>query len=236
MIDWKQYGPVYTVAPGIKKLGTLPIIEFDREENRYLVLKKKSYENIYYDKLYNNEIDSKIIKKINEILFQEYPNKKFTFQNFKEMGNSIQEDVAIFHRSNKLIALHVSFPSMWIPKEKIGMTFSDIHQHVPGMNKFLENEKKYVDMMVDAKQPIIRYVWGEHFGYLLSSLEPIKEGMKVIHTERQTFIGMPEDDLGIFLIKKKVMLFKDTDTKFQQWYENQINSMSEEQKKYKIGP
>ena len=40
MIDWKQYGPVYTVAPGIKKLGTLPIIEFDREENRYLVLKK----------------------------------------------------------------------------------------------------------------------------------------------------------------------------------------------------
>jgi len=236
MIDWKQYGPVYTVAPGIKKLGTLPIFEFDKEENRYLGLKKKSYENIYYDKLYNNEIDSKIIKKIKEILFQEYPNKKFTFQNFKEMGNSIQEDVAIFHRSNKLIALHVSFPSMWIPKEKIGMTFSDIHQHVPGMNKFLENEKKYVDMMVDAKQPIIRYVWGEHFGYLLSSLEPIKEEMKVIHTERQTFIGMPEDDLGIFLIKKKVMLFKDTDTKFQQWYENQINSMSEEQKKYKIGP
>jgi hypothetical protein len=32
------------------------------------------------------------------------------------------------------------------------------------------------------------------------------------------------------------MLFKDTDIEFQQWYENQINSMSEEQKKYKIGP
>ena len=83
MIDWKQYGPVYTVAPGIKKLGTLPIIEFDREENRYLVLKKKSYENIYYDKLYNNEIDSKIIKKIKEILFQEYPNKKFNYDKLK---------------------------------------------------------------------------------------------------------------------------------------------------------
>ncbi|MDA1283703.1 MAG: DUF3445 domain-containing protein [Proteobacteria bacterium] len=235
MIDWKQYGPIYTVAPGIKKLGTLPIIEFDNEEKRYLNLKKKSYENIYYDELFNNEIDSKIIKKISKILFQEYPKKKITFKNFKEMGNSIQEDIAIFHRSNRLIALHVSFPSMWKPKEKIGMTFSAIHQHVPGMNKFLENEKKYVNMMVDAKQPIIRYVWGEHFGYLLSPIEPINEGIKVIHTERQTFIGMPEDDLAIFLIKKKVMLFKDTDIEFQQWYGNQVNSMSKDQKKYKIG-
>ena len=151
------------------------------------------------------------------------------------MGYVIQEDIAIFHRSNKLIAMHVSFPSMWIPKEKIGMTFSAIHQPVPGMKKFLQNEKKYVNMMVDAKQPIIRYVWGEHFGYLLSPLEPINKKLKVIHTERQTFIGMPEDDLGIFLIKKKVMLFNNTNFKFQQWYKKQIASMSEDQKKYKIG-
>ena len=40
MIDWKQYGPIYTVAPGIKKLGDLPIIEFDNQEKRYLNLKK----------------------------------------------------------------------------------------------------------------------------------------------------------------------------------------------------
>ena len=115
------------------------------------------------------------------------------------------------------------------------MSFSAIHQPVPGMEKIIENEKKYVDMMINAEQPIVRYVWGEHFSYLLSPLEPIDKGSKVIHTERQTFIGMPEDDLGIFLIKKKVMLFDDTDIEFQQWYKNQIISMSEDQKKYKIG-
>ncbi len=151
------------------------------------------------------------------------------------MGYFLQEDIAIFHRSNKLIALHVSFPSMWVPEEKIGMSFSAIHQPVPGMKKFLENEKKYVNMMVDAKEPIIRYVWGEHFGYLLSPLESIDKELKVIHTERQTFVGIPEEDLGIFLIRKKVMLFNDTDIEFQQWYKKQIASMSEEQKKYKIG-
>ena len=41
MIDWKQYGPIYTVAPGIKSIGNLPIIEFDDQEARYLNLKKK---------------------------------------------------------------------------------------------------------------------------------------------------------------------------------------------------
>ncbi|MDB9776490.1 DUF3445 domain-containing protein [Alphaproteobacteria bacterium] len=235
MIDWKKYGPIYTIAPGIKKLGKLPIIEFDNEEERYLNLKKKSYDNIYFDKLFNNKIDSKVVQKIKNILLLEYPKKKIAFQNFEEMGYSLQEDVAIFHRSNKLIALHVSFPSMWIPEEKIGMSFSAIHQPVPGMKKFLENEKKYVNMMVDAKEPIIRYVWGEHFGYLLSPLESIDKELKVIHTERQTFVGIPEEDLGIFLIKKKVMLFNDTDIEFQQWYKKQITSMSEEQKKYKIG-
>ena len=40
MIDWKQYGPIYTVAPGIKSIEDLPVIEFDDQESRYLNLKK----------------------------------------------------------------------------------------------------------------------------------------------------------------------------------------------------
>ena len=235
MTDWKKYGPIYTVAPGIKKIGNLPIIEFDIDENRYLNLKKKTKENIFYDSLFVKKTDKKITNKINEILIEEYPNKNFNFINFEEMGFSIQEDIAIFHRSNKLIALHVSFPSMWKPRDKIGKSFSEIHQPVPGMAKFLANEDKYVTMMVETKKPIIRYVWGEHFDYLLSPMEPIEEGSKVIHTERQTFIGMPDDDIGIFLIKKKVIPFEDTDTEFQKWYKNQIKSMSQDQKEYKIG-
>ena len=40
MIDWKQYGPIYTVAPGIKSIEDLPVIEFDDQESRYLNLQK----------------------------------------------------------------------------------------------------------------------------------------------------------------------------------------------------
>jgi hypothetical protein len=45
---------------------------------------------------------------------------------------------------------------------------------------------------------------------------------------------MPEDDLAIFLIRKKVIPFNDTDVEFQSWYEKMKLSMSEEQKAYKL--
>ena len=130
--------------------------------------------------------------------------------------------------------MHVSFPSVWEPKEKIGLSFAQIHQPVPGMENFLKNEDKYVQMMVEATTPIIRYVWGEHYGYFLCEHEPLQKNIKVMHTERQTFIGVPESDIGIFLIRKKVILHKDTTTEFKIWYEKQVNSMSEDQRKYKL--
>ena len=234
MIDWKSYGPIYTVAPGIKKIENLPIVEFDDQEERYLNLKKNSKDNIFFDKLFSQNHDKAICEKFNSILLKEYPEKSFNFSNFIDLGHCLQEDLAVFHRTNKLIALHVSFPSVWIPKEKIGLSFAAVHQPVPGMKTFLKNEDKYVQMMVDATSPIIRYVWGEHYGYFLSELEPLDPDTKVMHTERQTFVGIPDHDIGVFLIRKKVMLYEDTSEEFKEWYQNQIGSMSDEQKKYKI--
>ena len=66
-------------------------------------------------------------------------------------------------------------------------------------------------MMVEATSPIIRYVWGEHFGYFLSEEEPLNPQDKVMHTERQTFIGIPDSDIGVFLIRKKVILYQDNE-------------------------
>jgi hypothetical protein len=234
MIDWKQYGPIYTVAPGIKSIDNLPIIEFDDQENRYLDLKKKVKDNIFFDSLFSSDHDNAICNKVRGILQKEYPKKDISFKNFEDLGYRLQEDLAIFHRSNKLIALHVSFPSVWIPKEKIGLNFASIHAPVPGMEVFLKNEKKYVEMMVNAPSPIIRYVWGEHYGYFLCDQEPLESKIKVMHSERQTFIGLPEWDIGLFLIRKKVMLYNDTSADFQKWYQGQIQSMSEDQKKYKL--
>ena len=74
MIDWKKYGPSYTVAPGIKKIGELPIIEFDDQEDRYLELKKKTKENIFFDPIFDKDKDQKVVNKIKEILKIEYPN------------------------------------------------------------------------------------------------------------------------------------------------------------------
>ena len=234
MIDWQPYGPIYTVSPGIKRINDLPIIEFDDQEDRYLKLKKQAKENIFFDDLFSPLHEKVICNKINSIIKKEYPHKNKTFDNFIDMGFALQEDVAIFHRSNKLIALHVSFPSGWIPKEKIGLSFANIHRPVPGMESFLKNENKYVEMMVEATTPIIRYVWGQHHGYYLCKQEPLAPEIKVMLTERQTFVGLPEFDIGIFLIRKKVMLYEDTTTDFKVWYEKMLETMSEDQKKYKL--
>ena len=234
MIDWEPYGPIYSVAPGIKKIKDLPIIEYDEHEERYLSLKQKCKENIFINDYFTKEIDIAVCEKLNSILKKEYPSKNSNFNNFVELGYNLQEDIAIFHRCNRLIALHVSFPSVWVPKEKIGLSFAQIHQPVPGMENFLKNEDKYVQMMIEATTPIIRYVWGEHYGYYLCEHEPLQESVKVMHTERQTFIGIPESDIGIFLIRKKVMFYDDTSNDFKEWYKRQVRSMTEDQKIYKI--
>tara|TARA_B100001093_G_scaffold396028_1_gene383046 strand:+ start:7 stop:285 length:279 start_codon:yes stop_codon:yes gene_type:complete len=91
MIDWKSYGPIYTVAPGIKKIKDLPIIEFDDQEERYLKLKKKSKENIFFDELFSPKHDEAICKKFNSILSNEYPDRDFSFNNFQELGFCLQE-------------------------------------------------------------------------------------------------------------------------------------------------
>ena len=56
MIDWEPYGPIYSVAPGIKKIKDLPIIEYDEHEERYLSLKQKCKENIFIDDYFTKEI------------------------------------------------------------------------------------------------------------------------------------------------------------------------------------
>ena len=50
----------------------------------------------------------------------------------------------------------------------------------------------------------------------------------------RVFIGIPESDIGIFLIRKKVMFYDDTSNDFKEWYKRQVRSMTEDQKIYKI--
>lgn len=83
MIDWKQYGPIYTVAPGIKSIDNLPIIEFDDQENRYLDLKKKVKDNIFFDSLFSSDHDNAICNKVRGILQKNILKKIHLFKTLK---------------------------------------------------------------------------------------------------------------------------------------------------------
>ena len=63
---------------------------------------------------------------------------------------------------------------------------------------------------------------------LVSNLNKIKPDYVVHGSDWKT--GVQSD------IRKKVILFKDTDNDFKKWYKKQVSSMNEDQLKYKIGP
>ena len=71
----------------------------------------------------------------------------------------IEEDVAImFH--GRLIAICFCFPSSWIPKERIGMTLTDIHQPVADGDKLRQMSQRISETMANPDQGSFRRtVW-----------------------------------------------------------------------------
>ena len=113
MIDWQSYGPIYTVAPGIKKIGDLPIIEFDQEEQRYLNLKRKVKDNIFFDSMYTDDHDQIICKKTQSILSQEYPSK--------QISDVLRHEGSLYNAKGSI--LRSSYLCM---AQRIATTFRDI--------------------------------------------------------------------------------------------------------------
>jgi hypothetical protein len=69
---------------------------------------------------------------------------------FDALASQLQEDLAVWQLQGDqdwLAALHVCAPNQWAPAEKIGKTFSQSHQSVPGM------EAQRGELSADAQRP-----------------------------------------------------------------------------------
>jgi len=83
----------------------------------------------------------------------------------------IQEDLALVCTSNGrnwVGALHICLPSHWIPREKIGRDFAEVHDIVPGMEQMNHDQEKFVNTMLNAKNGLVRFAWGIQIGEKLS--------------------------------------------------------------------
>lgn len=123
----------------------------------------------------------------------------------------IPSDIAIVERigrEDRTTALHVCAPSGWAPEEKVGRSFFQVHQPVPGFDAVNAVANRMVSAMIE-RGPWIRFVWGVAFDAALnhhpgSATRGMRGDQFWVRTERQTTLGMPGDDTAIFIIHVQV--------------------------------
>ncbi len=119
----------------------------------------------------------------------------------KQLALTVQEDLVLMHRDT-LEAAWVCFPSGWNPGEKIGKSFVEIHQPVPGIDPISSRAPNLTRAMIQGR--FSRYVWGIKDNPNLSqhpSLNLDKTPELYFRAERQVSVGIPELERFWFLIR-----------------------------------
>jgi len=222
--------------------------------DKYLELKKEQYSDQPYVVA---DISSEVIltasDKVYSLLAAEYPNYftlghnsiscHITKQTIPRFGglvnfcqvieNNMAEDVVIFSGEDKMVFAHVCFPSGWDPGDKIGKSFAEIHEPIPGIEKISSNADKHVKMMVNTPVPLVRYIWGIRTGFGLNEDDMSGDGNAFFMTERQCIIGLPEVNASIFTIRVRVEPLEDLSRKEKNTLKEVMKHMTQEELEYK---
>lgn len=103
----------------------------------------------------------------------------------------------------------VWLPSGWRPEAKVGRSFAEIHEPVPGME--LGRSRELVRAMIH-KGPFERFVWSVlherrwngHPDQPRAEFQPAA-ARAVVKVERQTLVGFPEQSGALFLIRQSLV-------------------------------
>ena len=123
----------------------------------------------------------------------------------KELALQLEEDIAIL-RGGVLEAICFCFPSGFIPAEKIGMNFFDMHLPVADGERLRSASDKVTALISKEGNMFRRYVWtitalpGLSQHPALHRPEPRSIDDLFFRTETQTTIGLA-GDLCLFLVK-----------------------------------
>ena len=117
----------------------------------------------------------------------------------------LEEDVAVLHQGN-LVSICFCFPSGFIPAEKLGMNFFDMHVPVADGNVLRAASEKVSKLISREGSAFRRYVWtitslsglSQHPDYI----RPTPNGISDLYfrTETQTTVGLG-NDVCLFFVK-----------------------------------
>jgi hypothetical protein len=151
----------------------------------------------------------------------------------------LEEDVAVLHQG-KLVSICFSFPSGFIPAEKLGKNFFDMHLPVAGGNVLRAAGEKVSKLISREGSSFRRYVWtitslsglSQHPDYIRPTAKEISD--LYFRTETQTTVGVG-NDICLFFVKVDMhplsLLWQEKDK--QEKILSSINSMSDAVLTYK---
>ncbi len=213
-----------------------PIVVRDQLFEEYIEEKKK-----YYGPVYGDNVSVNLIREAVQAL-KKYDTSFVINENqdglVYELTMALQEDWVLFSRnkSGKLSAqiLSVHLPSGWDPREKVNMTFAEIHEPVAD-NNLIMKAADHIAATICQKGPFVRHVWAvSNTGGLnrRPDLIPERNTIDLDHLwyrcERQVTIPV-NNEASLFLIRVFVVplreVFSQEDKK--KAIIDSINSMSD---------
>ena len=131
---------------------------------------------------------------------------------FDALASQVQEDIAITSTRGDqhwLSAVHLCSPNHWAAEDKIGKSFSEIHEPVAGIEAINQREREWVATMVNAVNGLVRFAWGIATDDELNHHPDRRGGWQYdredpaafLRVERQTIWGFPQVGASLFTIR-----------------------------------
>lgn len=154
----------------------------------------------------------------------------------------IEEDVAVMFQG-RLLAICFCFPSSWIPRERIGMTLTNIHNPVADGDRLRQMSQRIAETMADASQGSFRrHVWTiSNSGELSqhpqnkSDLVPNSINDLWFRLETQTTMPLGDNESSLFFVRVETEPLKNIwdNTEKRATLLDSINSMTDAVLTYK---
>lgn len=222
----------YTTNPGMQRHAGIP---FNTSPDPSLIKQKQLELDRWASDLYGTTdiaIEHNLIQKAAQIT-QVCPTDSIV-----ELALQFEEDIAIIHQG-VLAAICFCFPSSWIPKERVGLPLSMIHQAVAD-GALLVKASSRIAETIAMSGPYQRHVWTISTSSDLNqhpknkkSLIPSSIDDLYFRTETQTTMPLGDNASALFFVRVETVPLREVwDTQSQEIIDS-INSMSDAVLDYK---
>jgi hypothetical protein len=228
------YKKGYSTLPNLRKLTDGEVFNDDRSDLE-IVMSEKAEALANQQYFMESEHDPAIYEICEEWISRNYP-RPLASRDYLGIAKEVPEDFLIHRLEGErdwLSSAHVCFASHWLPEDKIGRSFDEIHQPVP-MN--LKNSRKLVHAMVHGGI-FERFVWSvvhdERYNFhprLPYSKFTMDDPKVMIKAERQVTVGFSNHNFCLFVLRQYLIREKDID---KPRLAEVIDAMSDDQRKYK---